>query len=72
MIMTLVKGPVIEIIKTKGIGHVVSSATGPDLYHTIMGSLMITAGCFCWACFFILQVRSKFQKFPFETVLYIF
>ncbi|CAM8976224.1 unnamed protein product [Rhodiola kirilowii] len=68
MIMTLVKGPIIEIIRTKGISHVVSSSAGPDVYHTIVGSLMITAGCFCWACFMILQAITL-QTYPVELSL---
>lgn len=68
MIMTLVKGPIIEIIKTKGVSHLGSSSTGPDVYHTIIGSIMITSGCFCWACFMILQVRKKLN-FSLEKIV---
>ncbi|CAM8927344.1 unnamed protein product [Rhodiola kirilowii] len=68
MIMTLVKGPVIEIIKTKGVANVVSSASGSDLYHTIIGALMIAIGCFCWAGFMILQAITL-KTYPVELSL---
>ena len=56
MVMTVVKGPVIELMWTKGTGGSKSQSGGISLAHSIKGSLMITVGCFSWACFMILQV----------------
>lgn len=56
MVITLVKGPVVELIWTKGkISHEQQSAV--NLHHSITGALMITVGCFSWACFVVLQVK---------------
>ncbi|KAK1399941.1 hypothetical protein POM88_009804 [Heracleum sosnowskyi] len=55
MLMTLVKGPVIHLIWTKGKIHHLQGSREVDLKHSVIGSLMITAGCFSWACFMVLQ-----------------
>lgn len=57
MLMTLVKGPVIDLIWTKGRTQQHQGSGGVDLQHSVKGSLMITVGCFSWACFMVLQVR---------------
>lgn len=61
MIMTLVKGPTIVLPWTKADTNVNSpSVTHPQ--NPIKGALMLSAGCFCWACFYILQVRVNLGK----------
>lgn len=64
MIMTLVRGPVLDLVWTKGRNspQVKGSGSGIDLQKSIKGSLMITIGCLSWACFMVLQVR-KFADF---------
>lgn len=56
MLMTLLKGPVIELPWTKGSSSDEQQRAGMNLRDSIKGSLMITIGCFSWACFMILQV----------------
>lgn len=60
MIMTLVNGPSFGLPWTKDnispAAHVTTPATHQD---PIKGALMITAGCLCWASFYILQVQIK-------------
>ena len=60
MVMTLIKGPVLEPFWAHG-GNVHNQhASGANLQHAIKGSVMITIGCFSWACFMILQVSNLF------------
>lgn len=79
MLMTLVKGPVIHLIWTKGRTVHLPGSSKVDLKHSVIGSLMITAGCFSWACFMVLQVRiyissiiKKFTKFSMKKKNLIF
>ncbi|KAE8730449.1 WAT1-related protein [Hibiscus syriacus] len=56
MVMTLMKGPAIELFWTKGsINHEAAAKNRTDLHDSIKGGLMITVGCFSYACFVILQ-----------------
>lgn len=57
MLMTLVKGPVLDLPWTNSASTHVDS-TGV-VQKPIQGAIMITAGCFCWASFIILQVSSR-------------
>jgi drug/metabolite transporter (DMT)-like permease len=67
MVITLVKGPVVELIWTKGkISHEQQSAV--NLHHSITGALMITVGCFSWACFVVLQAITL-KTYPAELSL---
>ncbi|KAL3717201.1 hypothetical protein ACJRO7_008736 [Eucalyptus globulus] len=74
MIMTVIKGPVLELFWTRGGGTTAnniqngSAAGGISLQNSIKGSLMITAGCFSWACFMILQAITL-QTYPAELSL---
>ncbi|KAL8149588.1 WAT1-related protein At2g37460-like [Apium graveolens] len=70
MLMTLVKGPVIDLIWTKGRTgtHISQGNGGLDLQHSVRGSLMITAGCFSWACFMVLQAITL-ETYPAELSL---
>ncbi|KAK9291139.1 hypothetical protein L1049_009327 [Liquidambar formosana] len=68
MLMTLVKGPVIELITTKGRSNHELQKDGTDLQNVIKGSLMITVGCFSWACFMILQAITL-KTYPAELSL---
>ncbi|XP_059305642.1 WAT1-related protein At2g37460 [Lycium ferocissimum] len=68
MIMTLVRGPILELFWTKGIASHESQSGGLDLSHAIKGSIMITIGCFSWAAFMILQAITL-RTYPAELSL---
>ncbi|KAE8669250.1 WAT1-related protein [Hibiscus syriacus] len=59
MMMTLIKGPNLELPWTKGRNHHIGrSGTSEDHKQDLMiGALMLIAGCCCWACFIISQAR---------------
>lgn len=59
MIMTLVRGPIVELFWTTGNAGHESQSGGLNLSHAIKGSIMITIGCFSWAAFMILQVKTE-------------
>ncbi|CAH9097499.1 unnamed protein product [Cuscuta europaea] len=54
MIMTFINGPVIGLPWTEE-AQASSAVSVHAQQSSIMGAAMITAGCFCWACFFTLQ-----------------
>lgn len=54
MVMTLVKGTPVDLFGIKG--KTGPQTDGVNLHSSIKGALMITVGCFSWACFMILQV----------------
>lgn len=56
MLMTLVKGPMIDLPWTKVSDSQQSSATS-STQHPIEGAILIAVGCFSWAAFIILQVN---------------
>ncbi|XP_021289378.1 WAT1-related protein At2g37460 [Herrania umbratica] len=69
MVMTLMKGPVLELFWTKGSSnHQAAAQNGTDIHHTIKGGLMITVGCFSYACFVILQAVTL-ETYPAELSL---
>ncbi|XP_076901184.1 WAT1-related protein At2g37460-like [Bidens hawaiensis] len=55
MVMTLVKGPVLELFWTKGRYSRNATNNGVDLHHSLKGAIMIIIGIFSWACFMVLQ-----------------
>ncbi|KAI4378607.1 hypothetical protein MLD38_016064 [Melastoma candidum] len=68
MIMTLIKGPIIELFWQNGSAISPSRTNGTTLHSSIKGSLMITVGCFSWACFMVLQAITL-QSYPAELSL---
>lgn len=63
MVMTLVNGPPVPLPWTKegtGVHHALASTAMVPQDQHIKGAIMITAGCFCWASFYILQVNHFF------------
>ncbi|GLT73027.1 hypothetical protein SLA2020_449150 [Shorea laevis] len=68
MIITLVKGPVIELIWTKGRTYHEQQQGETNLQHSIKGAIMISIGCFGWACFMILQAITL-RTYPAELSL---
>ncbi|CAI9779025.1 unnamed protein product [Fraxinus pennsylvanica] len=68
MLMTLLKGPLIELLWTKGSSSDERQRVEMNLRHSIKGSLMITIGCFSWACFMNLQAITL-RTYPAELSL---
>ncbi|KAL7590588.1 hypothetical protein Lser_V15G36257 [Lactuca serriola] len=70
MVMTLVNGPPVPLPWTKGTGvhQVVASTALVSQDQHIKGAIMITAGCFCWASFYILQAMTL-KEYPAQLSL---
>ncbi|XP_010505334.1 PREDICTED: WAT1-related protein At2g37460 [Camelina sativa] len=66
MIMTLVKGPVLDLFWTKGISS--KNTDGTDIHSAIKGAVLVTIGCFSYACFMILQAVTL-RTYPAELSL---
>lgn len=62
MVMTLLRGPILNIFGTHGNIDQIQHNSGANLQHAIKGSIMITIGCFSCACFMILQVSFHLNK----------
>lgn len=64
MVMTLIKGPELELFGTHGGSSThIQHNVGVNLQHAIKGSVMITIGCFSFAGFMILQVSFSSINF---------
>ncbi|KAL5059870.1 hypothetical protein RYX36_031474 [Vicia faba] len=61
MVMTLLRGPILNIFGTHGNSAQIQH-NGTNLQHAIKGSIMITIGCFSCACFMILQVSFHLKN----------
>ncbi|XP_073036877.1 WAT1-related protein At2g37460-like [Primulina eburnea] len=68
MIMTLVQGPDIGLPWTKDGSSHAHQHGQVNLQHSIKGAIMITTGCFSWACFMILQA-IVLKTYPAELSL---
>ncbi|KAI3474063.1 hypothetical protein Pfo_028851 [Paulownia fortunei] len=68
MIMTLVRGPNMDLPWTRGGSSHAHQQGEVNLQHSIKGALMITIGCFSWACFMILQAVTL-RTYPAELSL---
>lgn len=57
-IMSLVGGPIIGLPWTKHHSNVptTKNVVSPNELNPVKGAIFIAAGCFCWACFYNLQV----------------
>ncbi|XP_016434443.2 WAT1-related protein At2g39510-like [Nicotiana tabacum] len=55
MVMTLVGGPTIGLPWTKH-STTTTSVASPTELNPVKGALFILVGCFCWACFYNLQM----------------
>ncbi|XP_065851645.1 WAT1-related protein At2g37460-like [Euphorbia lathyris] len=66
MVMTLVKGVPVDLFGMKGKTGQVTD--GVNLHSSIKGALLITVGCFSWACFMILQAITL-KTYPVELSL---
>ncbi|KAI3734849.1 hypothetical protein L6452_14329 [Arctium lappa] len=71
MVMTLVNGPPVPLPWTKGgtgVHHSLDSSATVSQDQHIKGAIMITAGCFCWASFYILQAMTL-KEYPAQLSL---
>ncbi|CAL0310426.1 unnamed protein product [Lupinus luteus] len=68
MVMTLLKGPIVEFFGTHGNNSHNQQNGGSNLQHAIKGSIMITIGCFSWAGFMVLQ-SITLEAYPAELSL---
>ncbi|KAL5059869.1 hypothetical protein RYX36_031473 [Vicia faba] len=68
MVMTLLRGPILNIFGTHGNSAQIQHNSGANLQHAIKGSIMITIGCFSCACFMILQTVTL-ETYPAELSL---
>ncbi|KAJ8899679.1 hypothetical protein K2173_019376 [Erythroxylum novogranatense] len=68
MIMTLIRGPLIDLFWTRGKAFAEGSTGGINLHNSIKGTLMITTGAFSWASFMILQAITL-KTYPVELSL---
>ncbi|KAL8259711.1 hypothetical protein R6Q59_027664 [Mikania micrantha] len=68
MLMTLVKGPIIELFWTKETTNKNAIHNGVDLHHSLKGAIMIVIGCFGWASFMVLQAITL-KSYPAELSL---
>ncbi|OMP01021.1 Drug/metabolite transporter [Corchorus olitorius] len=67
LLMTLYKGPVIDLIWSRKASHSGSSGDSSDK-HWIPGTLLILVGCVAWSCFYVLQ-SITIKKYPAEISL---
>ena len=72
MIMTIVKGSIIELPWTKGNSNSTSIAQENDPQQFIKGAMMIGAACLCWSFFYILQVYIVILSIIFLFILILF
>ncbi|KAJ8754226.1 hypothetical protein K2173_002126 [Erythroxylum novogranatense] len=68
MIMTLIRGPLIDLFWTRGKQYAGSHSGETNLHNSIKGTLMITTGSFSWASFMILQAVTL-KTYPCELSL---
>ncbi|KAF5783941.1 putative EamA domain-containing protein [Helianthus annuus] len=69
MLMTLVKGPLLELFWTKGrTNKRYEMHNGVDLQHSLKGAFMIVVGCFSWSCFMVLQAITL-KSYPAELAM---
>ncbi|XP_012081572.1 WAT1-related protein At2g39510 [Jatropha curcas] len=67
MLMTLIKGAILELPWSKGYDNQASTAAVTP-HDTIKGAFMIGIGCLCWSCFIILQAITL-KTYPAELSL---
>lgn len=68
MIMTLIRGPDLGLPWTRGGISPQHQQPEVSLQHSIKGAVLITVGCFSWACFMILQAVTL-RTYPAELSL---
>lgn len=68
MVMTLIKGPILNLFGIHESSAQIQHNGGVNLQHAVKGSIMITIGCFSCACFTILQAVTL-ETYPAELSL---
>ncbi|KAJ4848961.1 hypothetical protein Tsubulata_030833 [Turnera subulata] len=74
MLMTLYKGPVIDLLvwsnnsKSKTTSHQSPNATASSPKHFLLGTLLLLVACVAWSGFYTLQ-STTVKKFPAELTL---
>lgn len=68
MLMTLLKGPVIDLIWTRASNHHQLQQGATNAQHPVKGSIMMALGCFSWACFMNFQAITL-KTYPAELSL---
>ncbi|KAL1209968.1 WAT1-related protein [Cardamine amara subsp. amara] len=66
MVMTLVKGPILDLFWTKGASD--QNTAGINIHSAIKGAVVITVSCSGFACFMILQAVTL-RTYPAELSL---
>ncbi|KAK0575565.1 hypothetical protein LWI29_002819 [Acer saccharum] len=69
LLMTMYKGPVINLIGSSRSSHHESSSDSSDNHeHWVAGTLLILVGCVAWSCFYVVQ-SITLKKYPAELSL---
>ncbi|KAK1555752.1 hypothetical protein Q3G72_030909 [Acer saccharum] len=69
LLMTMYKGPVINLIGSSTSSHHESSSDSSDSHeHWVAGTLLILVGCVAWSCFYVVQ-SITLKKYPAELSL---
>ncbi|XP_068641821.1 WAT1-related protein At1g44800-like [Aristolochia californica] len=69
MLMTLYKGPVLDLVWSSGQTHHITGSSGGGGGHKfVKGTIMLFASCFSWAVFFIVQ-SFTLDSYPAELSL---
>lgn len=66
--MTLVRGHVIGLPWTTKHAPQTQSTDAATEHDHLKGAVMIAAGCFCWSCFYILQVNINIIRTTFNLI----
>ncbi|KAK0577719.1 hypothetical protein LWI29_037509 [Acer saccharum] len=69
LLMTMYKGPVINLIGSSRSSHHESSSDSSDNHeHWVVGTLVILVACVAWSCFYVVQ-SITLKKYPAELSL---
>lgn len=72
MVMTLYRGPIINLFGRHGIDHLhgttTATAVNPSTEHWIVGTIFVIGSCLGWAAFFILQ-SFTLREYPSQLSL---
>ncbi|TXG52961.1 hypothetical protein EZV62_022130 [Acer yangbiense] len=69
LLMSMYKGPVINLVGLSTSSHHESSSDSSDNHeHWVAGTLLILVGCVAWSCFYVVQ-SITLKKYPAELSL---
>ncbi|KAL5779460.1 hypothetical protein ACOSQ2_010197 [Xanthoceras sorbifolium] len=63
LLMTMYKGPVINLVCSSTKSHHENSSNSSDNKQWVAGTLLILLGCVAWSCFYVLQ-SIAIKKYP--------